>query len=128
MIDSLKEISKDQLLTEVQKCADSRSRFVTGVCNDMGGQLEVTYFFIGDPAAGMFALRFAVGKDEEVPSMTGISIAFALAENEMKELFGLKVTDIAIDFGGHMLLSQDSPALPMLKSEAQKATAKKGDK
>jgi hypothetical protein len=75
---------------------------------------------------GMSALRFTVAKDEEVPSLTGISLAAALTENEMKELFGLNVKDIAIDFGGHMLLAQDSPVLPMLKSEEQKAAAKKG--
>jgi NADH:ubiquinone oxidoreductase subunit C len=126
MIDNLKEIGKDQLLQEAQRRADSKERFVTGVCSDLGDKLEVTYYFVAKPGAGMSALRFCVGKDESVPSMTGIYLTAALTENELKELFGLKVKDIAIDFGGHMLLAQDSPVLPMLKSEEQKAAAKKG--
>jgi Ni,Fe-hydrogenase III component G len=126
MIDNLKEIDKDQLLEEAKRLADSRARYVTGVCSDLGDRLEVTYYFVAKPGMGMSALRFTVAKDEEVPSLTGISLAAALTENEMKELFGLNVKDIAIDFGGHMLLAQDSPVLPMLKSEEQKAAAKKG--
>ncbi|MGD0621325.1 MAG: NADH-quinone oxidoreductase subunit C [Thermacetogeniaceae bacterium] len=126
MIDKMKEISKDQLLAEVKKYADSKAKFVTGSCNDLGDKLEVTYYFNASPGMDMSALRFAVGKDEEVPSMTGIYLTAVLIENEMKELFGLKVKDLAIDFGGHMMLAQDSPVLPMLKSEEQKAASQKG--
>jgi ech hydrogenase subunit D len=126
MIDKLKEISKDQLLAEVKKYADAKVKFVTGSCNDLGDKLEVTYFFNVSPGMDMSALRFVVGKNEEVPSMTGIYLTTVLIENEMKELFGLKVKDLAIDFGGHMMLAQDSPVLPMLKSEEQKAAAQKG--
>jgi Ni,Fe-hydrogenase III component G len=128
MIDKLKEISKDQLLAEVKKYADSKAKFVTGSCNDLGDKLEVTYYFNASPGMDMSALRFVVGKGEEVPSMTGIYLTAVLIENEMKELFGLKVKDLAIDFGGHMMLAQDSPVLPMLKSEDQKAAAQKGGK
>ena len=128
MIDKLKEISKDQLLAEVKRYADSKARFVTGVCSDLGDKLEITYYFNASPGMDMSALRFVVGKDEEVPSMTGIYLTAVLIENEMKELFGLQVKDLAIDFGGHMLLAQDSPVLPMLKSEEQKAAAQKGGK
>ncbi len=128
MIDKLKEISKDQLLAEVKKYADSKAKFVTGVCSELGDKLEVTYYFNASPGMDMSALRFVVGKDEEVPSMTGIYLTAVLIENEMKELFGLQVKDLAIDFGGHMLLAQDSPVLPMLKSEEQKAAAQKGGK
>lgn len=126
MIDKLKEISKDQLLAEVKKYADAKAKFVTGACNDLGAKFEVTYYFNASPGMDMSALRFTVGKDEEVPSMTGIYLTAVLIENEMKELFGLKVKDIAIDFGGHMMLAQDSPVLPMLKTEEQLAAGKKG--
>ena len=88
MIDKLKEISKDQLLAEVKKYADSKAKFVTGSCNDLGDKLEVTYYFNASPGMDMSALRFVVGKGEEVPSMTGIYLTAVLIENEMKELFG----------------------------------------
>lgn len=127
MIENLKEIKKDQLLSEVKKFADARARFVTAVCNDLGDRLEVTYCFNYSPGMEMSSLRITVGKDEEVPSITGIYLTAVLIENEMKELFGLKVKDIAIDFGGHMLLAQDSPVLPMLKTGKEAAGGKGGE-
>lgn len=118
MIENIKEINKDALLKEVQKFADAKARFVTAVCNDLGDKLEVTYYFNYSPGMEMVPLRIAVGKDEEVPSITGIYLTAVLIENEMSELFGLKVKGMAIDFGGHMLLGKDSPVLPMLKDQA----------
>jgi hypothetical protein len=40
-----------------------------------------------------------------------------LVENEMKELFGINVTDMALDFGGHMLLSEEELDSPMLRQQ-----------
>jgi hypothetical protein len=45
----------------------------------------------------------------------------------MKELFGLKVTDLAIDYGGHLLLAQDSPTTPLLKTYKVTSVTAKGD-
>lgn len=118
MIDNLKEITKDTLLQEVQKFADAKARFVTTVCSDLGDKLEVTYFFNYSPGMDMVGLRMVVGKDEEVPSISGIYLTAVLSENEMYEQYGLKVKDMAIDFGGHMFLAKDSPVKPMLKDNA----------
>ncbi|CEO88289.1 NADH-quinone oxidoreductase subunit C [Syntrophaceticus schinkii] len=118
MIENLKEITKDTLLSEVQKFADAKARFVVTVCNDLGDKLEATYYFNYSPGVEMVALRMVVGKDEEVPSISGIYLCAVLAENEMFEQYGLKVKDIAIDFGGLMLLGNGSPVTPMLKDKA----------
>ena len=40
-----------------------------------------------------------------------------LVENEMKELFGLNVTNIIVDYGGHLLLSDDDLVSPMAKQQ-----------
>jgi len=125
MIENIKVITKDTLLQEVQKFADAKARFVTSVCNDMGDELEATYYFNYSPGMEMVALRMVVGKDEEVPSISGIYLCAVLVENEMFEQYGLKVKDMAIDFGGLMLLAKDSPELPMLK---EKAAGGKGGK
>jgi Ni,Fe-hydrogenase III component G len=116
MIENLKEIKKEELLDEVKRFMDEKMRFVTAVCSDLGDKFEVTYFFNHSPGMEMKALRMTVGKDEEVPSISGVCLTAVLIENEMKELFGLNVKDLAIDFGGYMLLAQDSPVKPMLKS------------
>ena len=87
---TLKEISKDTLLQEAQKFADAKARFVTTVCSDLGDQLEVTYYFNYSPGMDMVALRMVVGKDEEVPSISGIYLTAVLSENEMLEQYGLQ--------------------------------------
>jgi Ni,Fe-hydrogenase III component G len=75
----------------------------------------------------MTGLRFKVGKDEEVQSFSGVTLATVLIENEMKELFGLKVNGLAIDYGGHLLLAQDSPTTPLLKTYKVTSTTSKGE-
>ncbi|HAA90755.1 MAG: Putative ech hydrogenase subunit D [Thermoanaerobacterales bacterium 50_218] len=127
MIENLKEIKKEELLDEVKKFMDEKMRFVTAVCSDLGDKFEVTYYFNYSPGMEMKAIRMTVGKDEEVPSISGVCLTAVLIENEMKELFGLNVKDIAIDFGGYMLLAQDSPVKPMLKSAPTAAEGEGGE-
>lgn len=126
MIDNLIEISKEQLLGEVQNMVYNGYRFVTATCVDTGdGNLEVTYHF--DRNYELQNYRIKVKKGEELPSISKIFLCALLVENEMKELFGLKVTNIAIDYGGHMLLSDDNLDSPMAKSQIV-IEQKKGDK
>jgi Ni,Fe-hydrogenase III component G len=126
-MENIREIKKDELLAEGRKFLDTGGKFVTAVCSDLGEHLEVTYFFSHDAGTVMNGLRYNVTKDEEVPSFSGVTLATVLIENEMKELFGLKVTDLAIDYGGHLLLAQDSPVTPLLKTYKVTSTTAKGD-
>jgi Ni,Fe-hydrogenase III component G len=116
-MENIREIKKDELLAEGRKFLDAGGRFLTAVCSDLDEHLEVTYFFSLNAGVVMNGLRYKVAKDEEVPSFSGITLATVLIENEMKELFGLKVKDLAIDYGGHLLLAQDSPVTPLLKTK-----------
>jgi len=120
----MKEIDKSALLDEVKKYAEKKARLVVMVCNDLLDRFEITYFFNDTPGMNMTTLRTTIGKDEVLPSITGVYLTAVLNENELKELFGVKINDIAIDFGGHMLLASDSPTLPMLKASPE--TAMKG--
>ncbi|MCX7922825.1 MAG: NADH-quinone oxidoreductase subunit C [Clostridia bacterium] len=116
MIENLVEISKEQLLSQVQSMKYDNYRFVTASCVDTGdGYLDVIYHFDLDLELKNFRVR--VKKDEEVPSISKIYFCSVLVENEMKELFGLNVTNMAIDYGGHMLLSDDDLANPMAKQQ-----------
>ncbi|MGA2939676.1 MAG: NADH-quinone oxidoreductase subunit C [Syntrophobacteraceae bacterium] len=104
-------------MSEGKKLLDAGAKFVTAVCNDLDAQMEVTYFFSSNRGTEMKGLRCTVAKDEEVPSLSGETLSVVLIENELQELFGLKVKGIAIDYGGHMLLAHDSPTTPMLKEK-----------
>jgi Ni,Fe-hydrogenase III component G len=116
-MENLIKIDKTTLVGEGKKLLDAGAKFVAAVCNDLDKELEVTYFFSSNRGAEMRGLRLTVAKDEEIPSLTGATLAAVLIENELQELFGLKIKGIAIDFGGHMLLAHDSPTTPMLKEK-----------
>jgi ech hydrogenase subunit D len=112
MIDNVKEITSDKLLGFVQKMLYQGYRFITATCvTNQDGSAEILYHF--DKDLEMNHARVKVGKDEEIPSISGIYFCAFLVENEMKELFGLNITNIAIDYAGHMLLSDAELAAPM---------------
>jgi Ni,Fe-hydrogenase III component G len=121
-MENIREINKDDIVSEGKKLLDAGAKFVTAVCSDLDEKLEVTYLFSSKSGTELTCLRYTIGKDEEVASLSGTTLATVLIENEMKELFGLKIKDLAIDYGGHLLLAQDSPTTPLLK--AKKATSK----
>jgi ech hydrogenase subunit D len=116
-MENIKEIKQDEWLAEGKKFLDGGGKFVTAVCSDADEHLEVTYYFSFNRGTELNGLRYKVRKDEEVASFSGITLATVLIENEMKELFGLKMQGLAIDYGGHLLLAQDSPVTPLLKTK-----------
>lgn len=125
MIENLTEIKADQLLGEVQNMIYDDYRFITATCVDLGdGSFDVIYHF--DKDLEMKNYRLTVKKEEEVPSISKIYFSALLVENEMKELFGLNVTNILVDYGGHFLLSDDDLENPMAKQQI--VIEKKGEK
>ena len=73
--------------------------------------------------------------DDPVPSITDVFLAAFVFENEARELFGVDMRDVAIDFGGHMYtlaetepMSFISPELAAAKEKARKAAAAKAAK
>ena len=125
MIDNLFEIPVDRLLSETQEMRYDSYRFVTATCVDNGdGSFDVIYHF--DRDLNLKNFRIKVSKEEEVPSISKIYFCAGLVENEMKELFGLKVTNIAIDYGGHLLISDGAPENPMARQQV--TIVRKGEK
>lgn len=125
MIENITAITADQLLGQAQNMAYDDYRFITATCVDLGdGSFDVIYHF--DKNMEMINFRLTVKKEVEVPSISRIYFSALLVENEMKELFGLNVTNILVDYGGHFLLSDDDLVTPM--SRQQITIEKKGDK
>lgn len=116
MIENLVEITVDQLLGEVQSCKYEGYRFITATSVDNGdGTIDIIYHF--DKDYKMKNYKVAVKSGEEVPSISKVFFCALLVENEMKELFGINITNIAIDYGGHMLLSEEELGSPMLRQQ-----------
>ncbi|MBO8128032.1 MAG: NADH-quinone oxidoreductase subunit C [Peptococcaceae bacterium] len=106
-------IDKTELGFRVKELIDDKARFITATCIDEGEFFEVIYHFEKD--SELVNLRTRINKEEELTSISSIILGAALSENEMKDFFGIKIKDIAIDFKGRMLLSEESPVTPLLK-------------
>ena len=77
------------------------------------------YSFMKDGVLENFTIR-GVTQDDAVPSITDRFLAAFVFENEIHDLFGVNVRDIAIDFGGNFYaLAQKQPMT--IISPAQKA-------
>jgi NADH:ubiquinone oxidoreductase subunit C len=113
-IADVEDVLVEELLPRVQEFADRGMRFITCTALDAGERFEAYYHF--GHGTEMRHLRMTFAKDAEAPSISGIYFAAFLAENEMSEMFGIKVTGLALDYRGRMLLSEEIPPAPMLKS------------
>lgn len=122
MLPNEEQVSLTTLLPRVRQFADKKARLATITCLDVGGGFELIYHF--DQNLELSHLRLPVGEDEEVPSISGVYLAAFLVENEIKELFGVKITGLAVDYGGRLLLSADGPQTPMRKDSQATGSAK----
>ncbi len=112
-IPNVETVAAEELLDRAQVAADRGLRFVTATCLDGRDSLEVYYHFAeGD---SLSHLRVIVPRGRSLPSISGIYMCAFLVENEIKELFGLAITDIVIDYKGRLLLTEGGPVTPMLK-------------
>lgn len=110
------------LLKSVQQYWDDGFRLITATCIDEGEEFRVIYSF--DKELAISNLEVATPREQAIPSISGIYTCAFLIENEMKELFGLKIDNIALDLGGKMYLVEDAQAAPMTRPIKQKT---KGD-
>jgi Ni,Fe-hydrogenase III component G len=111
MLQNLDVITAETLLAAVQDLHNKGYRLVTLTCIDATDNYDILYHFDRDYV--LYNLRLCMPKGVPVPSISGIYFAAALVENEMKDLFGINFTGLAIDYGGRFLLAEDAPTIPM---------------
>jgi NADH:ubiquinone oxidoreductase subunit C len=112
-IEACEEIELSALRAAVQRCRDQRLRFITITCMDMGETFALYYHF--DEKLKMRHLLVHAPRAAEVASISDIYFAAFLVENEVRELFGVNITGMAIDYHGHLLLTEDNEPTPMAK-------------
>ena len=101
-------IDKNELLFAVADLKKSGHRLVVITCA-LSDTYDITYSFDKE---GVYAgLRLSFPKAEStIPSITGIYLAAFTYENELQDLFGLTITDMALNFGGKFYkLSMKNP-------------------
>lgn len=112
MINNLREISIDNFIYLVSALKYDGYRFVTCSCADnRDGSFDLYYHF--DKELQLINVKFLVTSQTEIPSITNLYLCAFLVENEIKELYGLNITNIAIDYKGRMFLTADAPFEPM---------------
>jgi ech hydrogenase subunit D len=124
MIENVKEITVQELLGEVQKLHYEGYRLVTATCVDNNNDtLDLYYHF--DMDYKLTNLKLTIPKGSAVPSISKIFFCALLVENEIKELFGVNIENLVVDYGGHLLLSDGAPDNPMLRQQI--TIVKKGE-
>ncbi|MBF0484841.1 MAG: NADH-quinone oxidoreductase subunit C [Candidatus Omnitrophica bacterium] len=93
------EITLDSLLAKVREVKYEGWRLVQICCTKLPECLELQYSFDKDYVYQSFKI---VLKDTvtPVPSISGVYLSAFLYENEIHDLFGVKVENIAVDYKG----------------------------
>ena len=94
----LKVILPDQLLGEVMALKNAGNRLSQICCAYSEEKLHVSYSFANDDTNEYLNLRLVIDKETEVCSITEFYPYAFLYENEMKELFGVNVQMINLDY------------------------------
>jgi Ni,Fe-hydrogenase III component G len=114
MLTDVKEIEMEHLHTEVWRLKQDGYRFVTMTCTDLGDAHDILYHF--DKHYALKHLRLKLMRGVTLPSISSLFFAAVLVENETKDLFGIDVGGLAIDFKGRFMLSDGAPVAPLNKA------------
>jgi ech hydrogenase subunit D len=97
------EVTLQTLASEVQKQKDMGSRLVQICCARIGDDFELHYSFEhvdNDQKFKFVDLKLITDADSPINSITGIYFAAFGYENEISDLYGLKIEGNLLDFKG----------------------------
>lgn len=104
---TLIEITPKELLTEAMKKKKADYRLAAITCTSKE-ELELTYSF--DKEYDFAHIRFLIEPEVEIESISGIYPYAFLYENEIKELFGVKINNISLDYNNTFYnISEQTP-------------------
>jgi len=92
------EITPDELLANVMTLKNNKLRLSQICCAYSNEKIELSYSFADDDTNEYIILRIVIDKDTEVCSITEFYPYAFLYENEMKELFGVNIHMINLDY------------------------------
>jgi len=103
----------EEMLKPIKEYYNDGYRMVTATCIDEGEEFRVIYSFDKDLA--MINLEVAAPREKSIPSISDIYACAFLIENEMQELFGLKIENITLNLGGKMYMAGGVKEAPMAR-------------
>lgn len=121
------EVRADELVELAEAKKNDGYRFVQMLCVNTEEGIDALYSFMKGDSLENYTIKGIDAATQSVPSVTGSFLAAFPFENEAHDLFGLNVTNIAIDFkGGFYKVAMDKPMTVI--SPAQKAAREKAAK
>lgn len=118
-----KPLALDELRREAAVLKADGWRFMqTHAVNGDDG-IDLYYSFMKDGHAVNYRIA-GVKKDQPVPSITDLFLAAFVFENESRELFGVDMRDIALDFQGAMYAPAESEPMTFITPEHKAAKEK----
>ena len=94
----IEEIPDDHLLKRVMEMKKGGFRLSQVCAAFVDGKFELSYSFGDDETYEYVTLRVVIDPETEIPSITEIIPQALFYENEMKELFGVKIRMISVDY------------------------------
>ena len=114
----IEEIEVNSLVDRSKELIDSGYRFSQASAAYVDDKFELSYSFSNYDNYGLLNLRVVIDTDTEVKSITEVVPAAVFYENEMHELFGVKIVDIAIDYKDRLYrIKSECPFGPDKKEE-----------
>ena len=114
---TIREIDVNTLLEQVMRQKNDGRRLSQACAVYSNDKFELSYSFANDDTYDYETLRVVVDTDTIVPSITDIMPHALFYENEMKELFGVKIEMITLDYDNKLYrIEQEAPLGP--KKEA----------
>ncbi len=121
-------IEKGELLSKCMEMKVSGLRFSQACAAFYEGNYELSYSFADDETYEYKTLRLVAGLDEEIPSITQIIPTAVFYENEMAEMYGVKIQMISLDYKNKLYrINEEAPLLPKdakVKNTAEDAGGK----
>ncbi len=112
----------EEMPSLIKQYYDDDYRLIAATIIDEGELFRLIYSF--DKELAMINLEVTTPREKSIPSISAIYACAFLVENEMQELFGLKIDNISLDLGGTMYMAGGVKAAPMAR---ELKSAVKGD-
>ena len=101
MIDGeIMQVDRETLITEVLQLKHRDYRLIQICAANAGEGIDITYSF--GKEYKMVGLRLSILPDEEIVSISDIFAPAYLYENEMHDLFGVRVKMMSMDYEGNL--------------------------
>ncbi|MBO6108575.1 MAG: NADH-quinone oxidoreductase subunit C [Eubacterium sp.] len=94
----LETIEVGELIPKVMKLKKQGMRLSQACAAYIDEKFELSYSFADDVTYRYHSLRLVIDTDTDVPSITEVIPSAVFYENEMKEIFGVKIGMISLDY------------------------------